>query len=75
MLYYLLQVFVIDWIKLCHGITIGFRWTHGQHNSCTRHSGTDRLSNFLNFGSEEGCKFITGLGVQRLLTQERLLAR
>ena len=44
MLYKVLQVFVIDWIKLCHGIRVGFRWTKLQHASCTWYSGIDRLS-------------------------------
>ena len=50
-LYYLLQVLVIDWIKLCHGIRVGFRWTHGEHTSCPWYGGTDRSSDFQNFVS------------------------
>lgn len=38
----LLQVFVIDWIKLCHGIGVGYKQTHGQH-TCTWYVGTGGL--------------------------------
>ena len=45
--YYVVEDFVIDWIKLCHGIRLGFRWTYGQH---TWYGGIDCLPNFRNFG-------------------------
>ena len=62
MQHYVLRVFVSDRIILCHGIRVGFRWTHGQHTSCTSYGGTNRLSYFLNFGSEKGYKSITSPG-------------
>ena len=62
MLYNVLQVFMVDWIKFGHAITIDFEFTLGRHISDTWHGGGDCLSNFLNFVSEEGGKLIAGPG-------------
>lgn len=60
MLYNVLQVFMVDRIKFCHGISIDFKWTQGKHTSCAGYGGTGCLSEFPNFVSEEKGKFITG---------------
>ena len=38
MLYNVYQVCVIDWVKLCHVIRVGFRWTKQQYISRTWYS-------------------------------------
>lgn len=60
LLYDILKVFVVYWVKLCHAVRINFKWT--QHKTWIQSLFTDWLSYFLDFLCKEGAKFIVGSG-------------